>query len=42
MFDFNRLTRSPRNDWEKALDLAISLYLDIINLFLHLLDLLHR
>ncbi|AEV24455.1 FtsH-interacting integral membrane protein [Azospira oryzae PS] len=42
VFDFNRLTRSPRNDWEKALDLAISLYLDIINLFLHLLDLLHR
>lgn len=42
VFDFNRLTRSPRSDWEKALDLAISLYLDIINLFLHLLDLLHR
>jgi FtsH-binding integral membrane protein len=42
VFDFNRLTRSPRNDWEKALDLAISLYLDIINLFLQLLDLLHR
>lgn len=42
VFDFNRLTRSPRNDWGKALDLAISLYLDIINLFLHLLDLLHR
>ncbi len=40
VFDFNRLTRSPRNDWEKALDLTISLYLDIINLFLHLLDLL--
>lgn len=42
VFDFNRLTRSPRNDWETALDLAIGLYLDIINLFLHLLDLLHR
>ncbi|GBG01736.1 hypothetical protein AZSI13_10630 [Azospira sp. I13] len=42
VYDFNRVTLSPVNTWEKAFSLALSLYLDIINLFLDLLDLLHR
>lgn len=43
LFDFNRLQKLDKagvNTWPMAMDLSISLYLDIINLFLELLDLL--
>ena len=44
LFDFNRLAkleeREAANSWSVAMDLAIDIYLDIINLFLELLDLL--
>lgn len=44
LFDFNRLVQlsdhPPANTWPVAMDTAIGLYLDIINLFLQLLDLL--
>jgi len=44
LFDFSRLTTSAGrpgdNSWCVAMDLAIKMYLDIINLFLELLDLL--
>ena len=44
LFDFNRLAkleeRKMANSWYVAMDLAIDIYLDIINLFLELLDLL--
>lgn len=39
IYDFNRITRSE-NTWYDAMDIAINIYLDIINLFLYLLDLL--
>jgi len=41
LFDFTRLAKmqeSGVNDWESALQIAISLYLDIINLLLEILD----
>ncbi len=44
LYDFNRLSKlgehAGANNWRVAMDLAISIYLDIINLFLQLLDLL--
>jgi len=43
LYDFNRLAKLQAagvNSWQAAMRLAISLYLDIINLFLDLLDLL--
>ena len=39
IFDFNRITRAD-NNWYEAINIAINIYLDIINLFLYLLDLL--
>ncbi|SOC42343.1 Bax inhibitor-1 family protein [Ureibacillus acetophenoni] len=39
IFDFNRITRAD-NNWHEAMNIAINIYLDIINLFLYLLDLL--
>lgn len=39
IYDFNRITRSE-NNWYEAMNIAIGIYLDIINLFLYLLDLL--
>lgn len=44
LFDFNNLAKlkqvAASNNWETALDFAISIYLDIINLFLYLIQLL--
>lgn len=44
LFDFNRLaaanTQALKNTWPVAMDFAIEIYLDIINLFLQLLDLI--
>ena len=43
LYDFNRLEEavaSGDTSWETAIDLAISIYLDIVNLFLDLLDIL--
>jgi FtsH-binding integral membrane protein len=44
LFDFHRLSQldeqAASNSWSTAMRMAISLYLDIINLFLQLLDLL--
>ncbi len=44
LFDFNRIAKLEEkveaNTWPAAMDLAISIYLDIINIFLFLLDLL--
>ena len=44
LFDFNNLAKlkqvADANNWTTALDFAISIYLDIINLFLQLLQLL--
>lgn len=44
LFDFNKLSKaaehSDLNTWPQAMDLSIDIYLDIINLFLQLLDLL--
>ncbi|MDR0734752.1 MAG: Bax inhibitor-1 family protein [Elusimicrobiota bacterium] len=44
LFDFNRLSKlkdAARADtWDMALNTAVSLYLDIINLFLQLVDFL--
>lgn len=46
VFDFNRLSLASANDaansWPAAMKIAISIYLDIINLFLQLLDLLSK
>jgi len=39
IYDFNRITRAE-NNWYEAMNIAIGIYLDIINLFLYLLDLL--
>ena len=41
LYDFNRLAALDEqgvNDWETALQIAVSLYLDIINLLLELLE----
>ena len=44
LYDFNRLAKMNEsidaNTWNNAMNLSISIYLDIINLFLNLLDLL--
>lgn len=44
LFDFNKLAKlkqiAEANNWETALDFAISIYLDIVNLFLYLIQLL--
>lgn len=44
LYDFHKLSRlnqmEAANDWEVAMSMAISIYLDILNLFLDLLDLL--
>jgi len=44
LYDFNKLAKvkmiADANNWETALDFAISLYLDIVNLFLYLIQLL--
>ena len=44
LFDFNRLSMAAKsenlNTWPQAMDFSIEIYLDIINLFLELLDLL--
>lgn len=44
LFDFNRLAKAAErpdlNTWPQAMDLSIGIYLDVINLFLQLLDLL--
>ena len=44
LFDFNRLAKvkavAAANNWETALDFAISIYLDIINLFISLMNLM--
>ena len=44
LFDFNNLAKlkqvAASNNWETALDFAISIYLDIVNLFLYLIQLL--
>lgn len=44
LFDFNNLAKlkqiASANNWETALDFAISIYLDIVNLFLQLIQLL--
>ncbi|HEY9712361.1 MAG TPA: Bax inhibitor-1 family protein [Chroococcales cyanobacterium] len=39
IFDFFRLSKST-NTWESAIQLAMSIYLDFLNFFLHLLQLL--
>ena len=44
LFDFNRLSKLKgivaANNWENALNFAISIYLDIINLFISLMNLM--
>lgn len=44
LYDFNRLAKfneiAPANTWSTALSMALDIYLDIINLFLQILDLL--
>lgn len=44
LFDFNNLAKvkqiAEANNWETALDFAINIYLDIVNLFLYLIQLL--
>ena len=44
LFDFNRLAKlkaiSDANNWDTALNFAISIYLDIINLFISLMNLM--
>jgi len=44
LFDFNRLAKLEEtvgaNSWSVAMELSISIYLDIINIFLFLLDLM--
>lgn len=46
LYDFNRLSllaeNTSKNTWRDAMHISISIYLDVINLFLHLLDLLHK
>ena len=42
LFDFNRLAKAQEiavaNNWETALNLAINIYLDVINLFVYLVE----
>lgn len=44
LFDFNHLAKASKNaalnTWPVAMDFAINIYLDVINLFLELLDLM--
>ncbi|MBO7605938.1 MAG: Bax inhibitor-1 family protein [Elusimicrobiaceae bacterium] len=44
LFDFNRLAKlkavADANNWDTALNFAISIYLDIINLFINLINLM--
>jgi len=44
LYDFNRLAKLEEqvgaNTWTVAMEMSINIYLDIINLFLYLLDLL--
>lgn len=41
LFDFNRLEKMAGDEsWDTAIDIAINIYLDIINLFLNLLEIL--
>ena len=44
LFDFNKLAKlkeiADANNWTTALDFAINIYLDIVNLFLQLISLL--
>ena len=44
LFDFNRLAKlkavAAANNWDTALNFAISIYLDIINLFISLMNLM--
>ncbi|MBQ4493076.1 MAG: Bax inhibitor-1 family protein [Elusimicrobiaceae bacterium] len=44
LFDFNNLAKlkqvASANNWETALDFAISIYLDIVNLFINLIQLI--
>ena len=44
LFDFNRLAKlkeaAAANNWETALNFAINIYLDIINLFISLMNLM--
>lgn len=44
LFDFNRLAKlkaiADANNWDTALNFAISIYLDIINLFISLMNLM--
>ena len=44
LFDFNHLSKlkgiAAANNWENALNFAISIYLDIINLFISLMNLM--
>lgn len=45
LFDFQRLSQLEKagaNSWSAAMSLALDIYLDIINLFLHLLELLDK
>tara|TARA_B100001029_G_C14847417_1_gene331769 strand:+ start:454 stop:645 length:192 start_codon:yes stop_codon:yes gene_type:complete len=40
IYDFNRLEKANANEdasWDTAINIAVSLYLDIINLFIELL-----
>lgn len=42
LFDFNRLAKAKAvalaNNWETALSFAINIYLDVINLFIYLVQ----
>jgi FtsH-binding integral membrane protein len=41
LFDFNRLEQMAGDDsWGTAIDIAVNIYLDIINLFLYILEIL--
>ena len=44
LYDFNNLDKAKNiaklNNWNTALDFSVNIYLDIINLFLQILDLL--
>lgn len=40
LFDFHRLKISDDDSWAKAIDISVNIYLDIINLFLEILQIL--
>lgn len=40
LYDFNKLKLTEENTWSAAMSISIDIYLDIINLFLYILDLL--